>query len=251
MDSINATRERVWKQQPKGFLEMAYIDGDGTYATTDAECKKGIALNYKGTWGYHPLLITLANTKEVLYVVNRPGNAGSSEGAAEWYDRAIELVAPHASGICLRGDTDFSQTTNLDRWDKDGRYFIFGYDAMKNLVDRAAGIPENGWQPLERMPKYEIKTKERRKPERYKEEIVKEKGYKNIKLVGEDVAEFEYQPVACGKKYRMIVLRKNLTVKQGEEVLFDDIKYFFYITNRYDLSKDAQNNKLPNLVWQS
>jgi hypothetical protein len=44
----------------------------------------------------------------------------------------------------------------------------------------------------------------------------------------------------------MIVLRKNLTVKQGEEVLFDDIKYFFYITNRYDLSKELPNNNLPD-----
>jgi hypothetical protein len=55
----------------------------------------------------------------------------------------------------------------------------------------------------------------------------------------------------------MIVLRKNLTVKQGEEVLFDDIKYFFYITNRYDLSKEEvvglanQRCDQENIIEQS
>jgi len=35
----------------------------------------GIGLSYKGIWGYAPLIISLANTREVLYLVNRPGNA--------------------------------------------------------------------------------------------------------------------------------------------------------------------------------
>ena len=34
----------------------------------------------------------------------------------------------------------------------------------------------------------------------------------------------------------MVVVRKNLSVEKGEAVLFDDIRYFFYITTRRDLS---------------
>ena len=56
-----------------------------------------MALSYKGIWGYAPLIITLANTREVLYLVNRPGNAVSHEGCVPWIDRAIELVHPHAA----------------------------------------------------------------------------------------------------------------------------------------------------------
>jgi len=77
MDIINTVRQRVWRQQPRGFLEQAIIDTDGTIAGTYGECKGGMSLSYKGIWGYAPLLVTLANTKEVLYLANRPGNAVS------------------------------------------------------------------------------------------------------------------------------------------------------------------------------
>src|SRR5437899_6073916 len=56
----------------------------------------------------------------------------------------------------------------------------------------------------------------------------------NKKLVGESVAEFDYQPHKCGRKYRLVVVRKNISVQRGEVVLFEDIKYFFYITNHTD-----------------
>lgn len=48
-------------------------------------------LAYNGQRGYHPLLISLANTGEPLYVVNRSGNRPSAEGAAAYFDRAVKL----------------------------------------------------------------------------------------------------------------------------------------------------------------
>jgi hypothetical protein len=115
MEAINATRQRVWEKQPGDFLWHAFIDMDGTLAGTLGECKGGMALSYKGIWGYAPLIITLANTREVLYLVNRPGNAVSHEGCVPWIDRAIELVRPRAGEITLRGDTDFTLSAELDR----------------------------------------------------------------------------------------------------------------------------------------
>ena len=231
MEIYNTVRQRVWQQQPRGFLDEAIIDTDGTIAGTSGECKGGMSLSYKGIWGYAPLIVSLANTNEVLYLVNRPGNVVSHEGCAPWIDRAITLVKPHARRVLLRGDTDFTLTGELDRWDRQGVQFVFGMDAQPNVVKLAQALPEKEWQALERLPRYEIATEPRMKPHNVKEEVVRFKGYVNKVLVGESVAELKYQPGKCAQAYRLVVVRKNISVRQGETVLVDDLKYFFYLTN--------------------
>jgi len=231
MEIYNTVRQRVWQQQPRGFLDEAIIDTDGTIAGTSGECKGGMSLSYKGIWGYAPLIVSLANTNEVLYLVNRPGNVVSHEGCAPWIDRAITLVKPHARRVLLRGDTDFTLTGELDRWDRQGVQFVFGMDAQPNVVKLAQALPEKEWQTLERLPRYEIATEPRMKPHNVKEEVVRFKGYVNKVLVGESVAELKYQPGKCAQAYRLVVVRKNISVRQGETVLVDDLKYFFYLTN--------------------
>ena len=237
MDAINGARQRVWKEQPKGFLARAVIDVDGTMAGTLGECKGGMDISYKGIWGYAPLLLTLANTEEVLYLVNRPGNVVSHEGAAPWIVRAIALVQPHAGHVHLRGDTDFSLTSKFDEWDEAGVTFTFGMDASPKLVGLAQDLPEAHWRGLARVER-EIKTEPRERPENVKEQIVRARGFLNQRLESEQVAEFEYQPGKCQKSYRMIVLRKNLSLERGENALIDQIRYFFYISNRRDLTWD-------------
>ena len=233
---INRTRQRVWKMQPEGFLAEAYIDVDGTIAGTYGECKGGMAMSYKGIWGYGPLLVSLANTNEVLYAINRPANVASHQDSVRWIDRAIEVVKPFAGRITLRGDTDFTHTAQLDRWDESGIGFILGLDAHPKAVGLAEGLSERSWRALERLPKYEILTEPRRRPERIKEAIVVQKGYVNEKLVAESVSDMTYQPTLCQRKYRLVILRKNISVQKGEKELFDEIRYFFYLTNRWDLS---------------
>jgi len=240
MDTINEVRLGVWKHQPKAFFKQAIIDVDGTLATTYGECKEGMDISYKGQWGYHPLVVSLANTGEPLYLVNRSGNRPSHEGAGEWIDQAIALCRRAGfKNILVRGDTDFTQSGKLDGWDADGVEFLFGIDAMPNLVKMANDLPESAWKRLVRRPKYEVATEERTRPANVKERIVREREFQNIRLSSEDVTEFDYRPTQCRKIYRMVALRKNLTVEKGEKALFDDVRYFFYISNQYDLWPDG------------
>lgn len=235
-DVFNEMRVKVWKQQPRAFFDEATIDGDGTMVETAGECKQGIDINYKGQWGYHPLMISLANTGEPLYVVNRSGNRPSHEGAATYFDKAIALCR-HARfrKITLRGDTDFTQTAHLDRWDDAGDVrFVFGIDAMPNLYEIVENLPDSAWKLLKRPPKYQVKTMPRQRPENVKDEVVKQREFKTIRLEREYVAEFEYRPTLCQKSYRVVVVWKDLGVTQGQRKLFDDSRCFFYITNDRD-----------------
>jgi hypothetical protein len=235
-ETINEVRRKVWALQDGSFRKEAIIDVDGTIAETTGECKEGMDISYKGIWGYAPLIVTLANTNEVLYLVNRPGSRPSSDGAAEWMDRAIDLTKPVFKKVWLRGDTDFSLTHNFDRWDEEKVGFVFGYDAKKNVMEIADALPEKSWKRLQRPARYEVKTEERRRPENVKEQVIQEREFTNIRLDSEEVAEFDYRPTHCKKIYRMVVVRKNLTVEKGERRLFDDVRYFFYITNDREMT---------------
>jgi hypothetical protein len=230
--AINETRGRVWRAQPDAFFEEAFIDADGTLADTTGQCKEGMDITYDGVWGYHPLVVSLANTGEPLYLINRSGNRPSAEGAAARFDQACGLCQDAGfRRITFRGDTDFSQTEHLDRWDAAGVRFIFGYDARANLIREADALPRRAWTPLVRRPASEVRTEPRQRPTNVKAAIIVERAFKNLRLEAEAVAEFPYQPVACTKSYRMVVVRKNISVEQGDQRLFDEIRYFFYLTN--------------------
>jgi hypothetical protein len=231
-DAIDEARLNVWRRQPDSFFDRAIIDMDGHVLETTGSCKEGMDIAYNGKWGYQPLMVSLANTQEVLGILNRPGNWSSQQGSVGLIERTIGLCRrARFRRILLRGDSKFSQTEHFDRWDGDGVTFHFGYDAKKNLVKIAEDLAKSRWKRLKRPPKYQVKTKPRKRPDNVKEEVVRRREYENKILQYEDVAEFEYRPTACKKTYRMIVLRKKIRVEKGQQWLFDTSPYFFYITN--------------------
>jgi hypothetical protein len=235
VDIFNDTRVKAWAGQPPAFFAQARVDLDGTLVETTGECKQGMDIAYNGIWGYHPLIVSLANTGEVLSVLNRSGNRPSHEGAAVEVDRALEVCFRGGfRQVLLRGDTDFTQSKHLDRWDADSRLqFIFGTNVTANLQVLADDLPAEAWQPLVRPPRYQVQTQPRQRPENVKKQIIIEREFKNIRLLSEEIAELEYRPSVCRKSYRLVVVRKNLAIEKGDVLLFDDFeyRYFFYLTN--------------------
>ena len=237
MKAFDESRLNVWARQPTEFFEQAIIDMDGTIVETAGECKKGMDISYDGRWGYHPLIVSLANTQEVLRLVNRSANRPSHEGAASEADEAIALCRRAGfRNILIRGDTDFSQTEHLDRWDHDEVQFIFGMDVTPNKHILADDLPAEVWEILERDPRYQVKTTPRRRPANVKQKIVRKREFERIRLVSEEISEFKYRPTACKQAYRMIVVCKNLAHEKGQQHLFDDYRYFLYITNDWETS---------------
>ena len=257
-EAVNRSRLRVWARQSAAFFEAtARIDADATIVGTDGETKQGMDIAYNGTWGYSALMVSLANTQEPLYLGLRGANRPSHEGVVPLYDRAIALCRRAGwRNILLRGDTDFSLTSEFDRWDDNGVRFVFGYDARANLVERAGAAGDDLYHDLVTRAEAVIATAPRTRPRNHKDDVVRARGYKVLRQKHADVFEFTYRPGKCKNDYRVVVLRKNLSVERGEAVLFEEYRYFFYITNDRALTADdvigeaRQRCNQENLIGQ-
>ena len=228
-EAINAARTRVWAQQDSSFFKRAIIDVDGTIAGTHGECKEGMDMSYKGIWGYAPLLVTLANTGEVLYTRNRSGNRPSHDGCFEYLDPAVEVAREAGfKKVRLRGDGHFALTEDFDHWTESEVEFVFGLAGHEKLVGLAEGTEEAEWRSLRRKRTTSPKGPRKR---RVKQEIVRERGYRNMELAGEEYAELEYRPSKCKRPYRVVMLRKTIKISEGQDLLIPEVRFRFYITN--------------------
>jgi hypothetical protein len=190
---LNECSARVWRQRPLSERRLAVIDVDGTIAPTTGECRELMSMAYEGTWGYHPLVVSLANSQEVLAIVNRPGNHSSNTNAARWMDHAIRWAVDKASfeSVLLRGDTAFALTKNFDRWTEEGVHFVFGIMAHGKLLKHAKALPEDAWTLFDRGERTEAK---RRHQANVRKSVVEEKGFKELVLETEHLAEWDYTP---------------------------------------------------------
>lgn len=237
MEDKNTIRQKKGQKQPEIFYKQAIINVDGIIGPTTGPYQEGLDISYNDQWSDYPLIISLANSREPLYIVNRSHNAPSHLDSAYWLDKSLDLVYPFFEEVWLRGDTDFSLTKNFDKWDKRCK-FIFAIEAMKNLIQSAKEINKDDWEKLKKQPKETIKTKKSKRSKNITEQVVKSRNFKKIQTLSEHFAEFEYQPNNCKKKYRMIVLKKTLKVTKGDRRVDDEIRYFFYITNKMKMNME-------------
>ena len=98
-------------------------------------------------------------------------------------------------------------------------------------MDLAESLPERVWRKLQRPQAPAPKTAPRQRPDNVKEAIVRQRGFETLRLKWEDIADWHYQPHACAEPYRLIIVRKNISRQKGEQRLFDEIRYFFYLSN--------------------
>lgn len=236
---LNANLEigkKAWKgKRGKG---QATIDVDGTIAEVSGDCREGADLAYNGKWGYGPLLVSLANSSEVLWVLNRSASRPSHEGAPAALDRCAEAcLARGFDSVLFRGDTDFSSTAYLEGWDKKGYRFVFGLMAHAKVRKLAEALEEGAFTLLQRSNREPSGLRSR--PQNQRQLVISAKGYRNLELEEEHVAEIEYQPKKCRQPVRLVILRKTIKVSEGQHLLEPEIRYFFYLSNLEKTSHSA------------
>ncbi len=237
---FNRIRGKVWAEQPKAFFHEAVIEADGTMVETTGECKEGMDINYKGQWGYHALVLSLANTGEPLFVVNR-----AATGPAMSRPPGISTAPSSCAARQAFGESACAATPTLRRastWTggmRIGVTFVFGIDATPTLYSLAEALPLTAWKTLVRPCKHKVKTAPRKRPQNVKQRVVEEREFEDIRLVKEHVAEFSYRPVKCKKEYRVVVVWKDLEIYKGQKKLLDTDRCFFYISNDRQKSSEG------------
>ena len=140
-------RERFWER--RGVPERLTIDVDATLITAHSE-KERAAGNYKGGYGFHPLVAYADETREALGGVLRPGNAGANTAAdhVAVLDLALEQIpARYIEGIEILVRTDTAGATHglLDYCRDADLRFSVGYELTVQVRTAILQIPEDAW----------------------------------------------------------------------------------------------------------
>ena len=145
IDDIGTAAARTVARR-RGKLRTATVDLDGHYKLLYGAHKEGADFNYKCEWSYHPLLASLAETGECLAILNRSGNARSSDGAAEFLDGLLPSVRDRAGRVVVRGDSDFDRQDLRDVCKKHGAYVAIVGRAQTGRPEIAKAIPEHAYE---------------------------------------------------------------------------------------------------------
>jgi hypothetical protein len=144
-------RARAWELGARP--ERIVIDVDATLIGAYTE-KEGAAVNFKGGFGFHPLLAYLDGSREALAGMLRPGNA-PAHGAADQIvvlEQALEqlpreVVAELDTEIVLRTDAAGAALA-LCQAARDARIgYLVGFDLTKQVRRAILALPEQAWRP--------------------------------------------------------------------------------------------------------
>lgn len=212
-EAIDAVRVKVWRKLPKKERESATVDMDSTLKPVYGACKQGAAFSYKGTWSYHPLLFTLAETGECLRMINRPGNRPSAEGAAEMLGPCLEMLKANFREVFLRGDSKFSRKEILRQAVHHGALFALVQEVTTPVWSAAYHLPESQWKPLRAKPGsrfHPASGQTRRKRRKWRREAARRRGYRTLSTTEEWVAELPYTPEGFDRPFRLVLKRQKI-----------------------------------------
>jgi hypothetical protein len=239
MDNVlDEQRSRLWKMLPRRMRQRATVDLDSTIKPVYGECKQGADFSYKGTWSYHPLLISLSETNECLRLINRSGNTASADGVEDALDPCLGRLTETFGRVIVRGDSAFYRSKLITLCEAHGADFTLVMDGIEALVQAAQALPESHFRPFDPHPARGKcrRSARRRRRERTRRRRAQQRGYRTLSTTAVWVAEIRYRPTGLKRDYRVIVKRQRVEEKRGQRVLFERYLYRFIITSIEDMS---------------
>jgi len=153
LDALRAAharaREHAWKLGVAPEPEQVTIDLDATLIESHSE-KQGAAGNFKGGFGFHPLLAYFDESSEAAAAMLRPGNAGANTARdqIEVAEAALEQIPTErieSIEVLLRIDSA-GATHELLEWAREGRIrFSVGFDLTESVREAILCLPEEAW----------------------------------------------------------------------------------------------------------
>ena len=240
-EAIDEAQDRVWRRRfGRRRQPLAIVDLDSHVRDVYGAQKEGADFSYKGTWSYHPLVISLAGTQECLRLINRPGNAPSAQGAAEQLQRLLPCLARRFRQVVVRGDSAFLDHEILDTCADAGQYFAMVMAAYPNLYGLADEVPEKAWRGFRpraqrNQPR---KGRQRRRRPNLRRRTARRRNKRDLRLRRQWIAEIPYRPARCRHTYRLLIRRQLIEEADQQGNLFDLWRYRFVLTNLTDMAAE-------------
>jgi len=239
--SIDEVQSAVWKKlrrrRAKGTgMEPVFVDLDGHHKRLYGVQKEGADFSHKGAWSYYPLLVSMAETGEALAIRNRSGNEPAHQGAEVVLDEVLPRVQALGRPVVVRGDSEFDQAKLRAACERHGARFAFVGREFKDRPRIAQSIGEDQWQPFRtraaRQRAARAATESRRRRVDRRRQRACERGYHNLALIQQWVAEVPWQPPrGSSKTYRLVIRRQRIEHSEGQQVLFEEYRYRYVVTD--------------------
>lgn len=245
---IDQAQEKIWKRRyGKKKAARAIVDLDSCVRPVYGDQKEGTDFTYKGSFGYHPLVISLAETMECLRLVNRSGNTASADGSENHLRELFPMLGRRFKQIIVRGDSAFAKQPIFDACEEAGHSFAIVSPSQQNFASLFEALPGEVWKPYRQREKNEVPACRRRKRglNRRRERALS-RNKRNLQLEKQWIAEIPYRPDRSARTYRLIARYQEIEEhEQGH--LFMLTRFRFILSN---LPSSVSAEKVMDLTYQ-
>jgi hypothetical protein len=245
---IDRAQEKVWKRRyGKRKAERAIVDLDSCVRPVYGDQKEGTDFTYKGSFGYHPLVISLAGTLECLRLINRSGNTASADGSESHLRELFPMLGRRFKQVIVRGDSAFAKQTIFDACEQAGHSFAVVSPQQQNFASLFGALPAEAWKPYRQREPGEDRPRKRRKrgPNRRRERA-RSRNKRDLQLKKQWIAEIPYRPERSERTYRLIARYQE--IEEHEQGHLFMLTRFRYVLSNLPPSVSAE--EVVDLTYQ-